>query len=72
MTGCGPTCLAMAVAGLTGNADANPARIADFAEANGYYAAGTGTMWSLFTEAQQPLGSWAANCRLMRTSFARL
>ena len=56
MTGCGPTCLAMAVAGLTGNADANPARIADFAEANGYYAAGTGTMWSLFTEGAAAFG----------------
>lgn len=56
MTGCGPTCLAMAAVGLTGNAEANPARVADFAEANGYYAEGTGTMWSLFTEGAASFG----------------
>lgn len=50
ITGCGPTCLAMAVAGLRGDTSANPARMADFAMANGYYADGAGTMWSLFTE----------------------
>ncbi|MBO5999997.1 MAG: C39 family peptidase [Lachnospiraceae bacterium] len=50
LTGCGPTCLSMAVAGLTGNVKAAPDRIARFAEDEGYYMSGTGTKWSLFTE----------------------
>lgn len=56
ITGCGPTCLAMAAAGLTGNTSCNPARVADFAMAAGYYMAGTGTMWSLFTEGAANFG----------------
>ncbi|MBR2123348.1 MAG: C39 family peptidase [Lachnospiraceae bacterium] len=50
LTGCGPTCLSMVVAGLTGNVKAAPDRIAKFAEDEGYYMQGTGTRWSLFTE----------------------
>ena len=50
LTGCGPTCLAMAAAHLKGDASLNPARVADYAEENGYYAEGAGTVWTLFTE----------------------
>lgn len=56
IAGCGPTCLAMAVAGLKGDSSCNPAKVADFASANGYYMAGTGTMWSLFTEGAAAYG----------------
>ena len=48
ITGCGPTCLSMAVIGLTGNASATPARIADYAESSGHYVSGAGTAWTLF------------------------
>lgn len=74
VTGCGPTCLAMVVAGLRGDASVNPAKMADFAGENGYYAAGTGTMWSLFTEGaarfgvsgtELPLDEW-----VMRSALA--
>lgn len=49
VNGCGPTCLAMAIAGLTGE-DVTPAAVADYAAREGYYAAGQGTSWSLMTE----------------------
>ena len=48
ITGCGPTCLSMAVIGLTGNTSATPARIADYAESAGHYVSGAGTAWTLF------------------------
>ena len=43
ITGCGPTCLAMAGYYLTGSQDMNPRDIAVFAEKNGYYATGYGS-----------------------------
>lgn len=50
LSGCGPTCLSMVAAGLTGNSEATPAAIAMFAMERGYYIEGTGTAWSLMTE----------------------
>lgn len=50
LSGCAPTCLSMVVVELTGNENATPNEIADFAMSNGYYMMGTGTMWSLMTE----------------------
>lgn len=55
-TGCGPTCLSMVAAGLTGNGDYSPDVVADFAEQNGYYIYGSGTSWSLFTEGADSFG----------------
>ena len=48
-TACGPTCLSMVAAGLSGDGSLSPDVVADFAAANGYYVDGTGTSWSLFT-----------------------
>lgn len=45
--GCGPTALAMVVAGLTGRIDINPKSVADWSVANGYMAEGHGSYWSL-------------------------
>lgn len=56
LSGCGPTCLAMAAAGLTGNADATPAAIAQYAMEQGYYVEGTGTAWALMTEGCEAYG----------------
>lgn len=56
LSGCGPTCLAMAAAGLTGNADATPAAIAQYAMKQGYYVEGTGTSWALMTEGCEAYG----------------
>lgn len=50
ISGCGPTCLSMILVGLTKNEELTPLYIADYAMKNGYYMAGTGTMWALFTD----------------------
>lgn len=49
-SGCGPTCLSMAVFYLTGNRECTPGAIAQYSLENGYYVDGIGTQWSLMTE----------------------
>lgn len=49
MSGCAPACLSMVIVALTGNKDASPDQVANFAWKNGYYIEGTGTSWSLMT-----------------------
>ena len=56
ITGCGPTCLAMAGYYLTGDESFNPQTVAEFAEKNGYYAAGYGSSWTLISEGGEKLG----------------
>ncbi len=56
ITGCGPTCLAMAGAYLTGDSSFNPEAMADFALRNGYYSAGNGSSWTLISEGGEKLG----------------
>ena len=53
VSGCGPTCLAMVVCGLTDNGNINPYVVANYAADNGFYTYGQGTSWSLMTE-----GAW--------------
>ena len=54
--GCGPTALAMVLAGLTQDASWSPLRVAEFAQENGYYVEGSGTSWSLMSDGAQSLG----------------
>ena len=57
VTGCGPTCVAMAGYYLTGDAKTyDPAAVAAFSEKNGYYAAGYGSSWTLISEGAVKLG----------------
>ena len=56
ITGCGPTCLAMAGFYLTGSKNMNPGDLARFAEKNGYYAKGYGSSWTLISEGSTRLG----------------
>ena len=57
ITGCGPTCVAMAGYYLTGDAETfDPAAVAAFAEKHGYYAAGYGSSWTLISEGAVELG----------------
>ena len=56
INGCGPTCLAMVAAGLTGDDRLTPARVAAFAEENGYYVEGVGTKWTLMSEGAPAFG----------------
>ena len=57
ITGCGPTCVAMAGFYLTGDAETfDPAAVAAFSEKNGYYASGYGSSWTLISEGAVKLG----------------
>ncbi len=57
ITGCGPTCLAMAGYYITGDAETfDPAAVAAFSEKNGYYASGYGSSWTLISEGGVKLG----------------
>lgn len=49
INGCGPTALAMALAGLTGKNDVTPYDIAKYSYENGYYTSEWGTRWDLMT-----------------------
>ena len=54
-SGCGPTCMAMCCAGLL-KTEADPARMAAFSEANGWYYPGIGTSWEMMNEGAEKLG----------------
>lgn len=56
VTGCGPTCLSMVAAGLSGDNTITPHRVAEFAQANGYYVEGSGSDWSLMQTGCQAFG----------------
>lgn len=66
VTGCGPTCLAMAGYYLTGEAQFNPPEVAAFAEKNGYYESGYGSSWTLISEGSQTLGLSAKELPLVK------
>ena len=66
VTGCGPTCLAMAGYYLTGSRNMNPRDIAKFAEENGYYAKGYGSSWTLVSEGSSRLGLKATELPLVK------
>ncbi len=54
INGCGPTSLAMVIAGLTGRNDITPYDIATYSYQNGHYA--SGTSWTLFTKGANNYG----------------
>ena len=56
ITGCGPTCLAMAGYYLTGDENMSPDKIAKFAQREGYYEKGYGSSWTLISEGGPKLG----------------
>lgn len=56
LSGCGPTCLSMVAFHLAQDVKYTPLYMADFAEENGYYETGKGTLWTLFTEGARKLG----------------
>jgi len=66
VTGCGPTCLAMAGYYLTGDEDMNPLALAEFAENNSYYAKGYGSSWTLISEGAEKLGLTAKELPLVK------
>ena len=66
ITGCGPTCLAMAGFYLTGETDFSPDKIAAFAWENGYYEKGYGSSWTLISEGAGKLGLEATELPLVK------
>lgn len=54
INGCGPTSVAIVVAGLTGRNDVTPYKVATYAYQNGYYK--DGTSWKFFTEGVKKYG----------------
>lgn len=56
VSGCGPACLSMVVAGLTGDNGNTPYEIAQYANEHGYYVSGKGTKWTLMSEGAAHFG----------------
>ena len=56
VNGCGPTCLAMVICGLTNDTVCNPYEVALFSMGNGYYIMGQGTSWNLMTKGAYAFG----------------
>lgn len=56
LAGCATTCLSIVAVGLTGNEHSTPDAVADYSMSNGFYMAGTGTMWNLMTEGCRNFG----------------
>lgn len=69
-TGCGPTCLSMVALYLTGNSDYTPVYVANWAEDNGYYASGSGTLWTLMSEGCTAFGVTARELSLEESAMA--
>ena len=66
ITGCGPSCLAMAGYYLTGDTGFTPDQVAAFAQKNGYYAPGYGSSWTLISEGSRELGLNATELPLVK------
>ena len=66
ITGCGPTCLAMAGYYLTGEDAFAPEKLAAFAWENGYYAEGYGSSWTLISQGGPELGLQVAELPLVK------
>lgn len=58
-TGCGPTCLSMALIGLTGDGSYDPWTLAQYAESAGYSVPGSGTSWSFIPDGAAHYGRYA-------------
>lgn len=56
VSGCGPTCMAMVVAGLTGNTDVTPYTMAKYSDENGYVTQEGNTMWTFIREGGMDYG----------------
>lgn len=54
--GCGPTCMAMVIAGLTGNTKVTPYTMALYSEAHGYLTDNGDTLWTFITDGGEEFG----------------
>ena len=60
VSGCGPTCMSMIIAGLTGDATVTPAVMAAYGTENQYLDEDNNTYWSFMEEAGE---NWGVSCR---------
>lgn len=60
VSGCGPTCMSMIIAGLTGDSSVTPAKIAQYGMANGFISEENDTYWQLMEETSQ---NWGISCQ---------
>lgn len=58
-SGCGPTCMSMIIAGLTGDASVTPYALAKYSEENYYLDETNNTYWIFMNEVA---GNWGINC----------
>lgn len=56
LSGCGPTCLSMALYYLTGDESITPDLVGNYSMENGCYISGVGTAWALMEELPQEYG----------------
>lgn len=59
VSGCGPTCMAMVAAGLTGDSSITPDKVAAYGTANGYVDEYNDTYWRFMNEAG---ANWNLSC----------
>lgn len=69
LSGCGPTCVSMALYYLTGDETITPDVIAAYSMENGYYVSGVGTAWALIEEAPGLYGVDAVQRRISEESL---
>ena len=55
-SGCGPTCIAMVAAGLTGREDITPAKVASYSMEGGFLTEESDTKWELMSNGCQAFG----------------
>lgn len=56
LSGCGPTCVSMAMYYLLGDESITPDKVAEYSMRNGYYVYGTGTAWALLEDMPKEYG----------------
>ena len=71
VSGCGPTALSMVVVSLTGNAEATPDQVAQYAVDNGYFAGSDGTAWALMSEGATDYGLSTSSISLDESAWKR-
>lgn len=71
VTGCGPTCLSMVAAGLTGDDSITPFAVAEAAEEGGHYADGFGSSWTIMSQCSREFGLTATELPLDKATMLR-
>ena len=56
VSGCGPTCMAMVIAGLTGNRSVTPYTMAEYSQEHDFVTAEGNTAWAFITDGGMEFG----------------